>query len=168
MVIAYIMLTVAFAIFISAMYFKLRDNSIEKMSFKESLDLADLPIITFYNNNKKINLLLDTGANLSIINKGVLPQYTHTEIEGSGTTSGIDGVSREVSFASLNLYYGDKKFEETFQVLDMQSAIDKIKTTTGVTMMGILGNNFFKKYRYVLDFDKLIAYSKDGKYNKTK
>lgn len=168
MIIAYIALTLAFAIFISVMYFNFKDNNIEKMSFKESLDLADLPIITFYNNNKKINLLLDTGANLSIINKEVLNNYKYKEEEGTGVTSGIDGVSREVTFASLNLYYGDKKFEDTFQVLDMQSAIDKIKTTTGVTMMGILGNNFFKKYRYVLDFDKLIAYSKDGKYNKTK
>lgn len=168
MVIAYIALTAAFAIFISVMYFNFKDNNIEKMSFKESLDLADLPIITFYNNNKKINLLLDTGANLSIINKDTLTNYKYKEEEGEGVTSGIDGISREVTFASLNLYYGDKKFEDTFQVLDMQGAIDKIKTTTGVTMMGILGNNFFKKYRYVLDFDKLVAYSKDGRYNKTK
>lgn len=168
MVIAYIILTIVFAIFISVIYFKFKNNNIEKMSFKESLDLADLPIITFYNNNKKINLLLDTGANLSIINKEALSQYTHTEVQGRGTTSGIDGVPREVSFTSLNLYYGDKKFEEEFQILDMQDAVNNVKTTTGVTMMGILGNNFFKKYRYVLDFDKLVAYSKDGRYNKTK
>ena len=39
-----------------------------RISFKEALDLTSLPIVTFENNGRKINFLLDTGASKSIIN----------------------------------------------------------------------------------------------------
>ena len=42
------------------------------MSFREALDLVGLPIVTFYQGDKKLNFLLDTGANLSVINKAAL------------------------------------------------------------------------------------------------
>ena len=47
-------------------------NGEPHMSFKESMDLVELPIITFYNNGKKLNFLLDTGANNSIINLSLI------------------------------------------------------------------------------------------------
>ena len=53
-------------------------------------------------------------------------------------------------------------------ISDLDKPFNNIKKESGVTIHGILGNNFFKKYKYVLDFDKLIAYSKDGRYNKVK
>ena len=36
-----------------------------EISFREAMDLAELPVITFYNGDKKINFLLDTGSNIS-------------------------------------------------------------------------------------------------------
>ena len=38
-----------------------------RMSFKEALDLIELPIVTFYQGDKKLNFMLDSGSNLSII-----------------------------------------------------------------------------------------------------
>ena len=35
-----------------------------EISFREAMDLAELPVITFYNGDKKINFLLDTGSNI--------------------------------------------------------------------------------------------------------
>lgn len=54
-------------------------NGEPHMSFKESMDLVELPIITFYNNGKKLNFLLDTGANNSIINKSVIKDLDYKE-----------------------------------------------------------------------------------------
>ena len=51
------------------------------MSFRESLDLADLPIVTFKQGDVKLNLILDTGANYSIIDKEVEKSIT-TEATG--------------------------------------------------------------------------------------
>ena len=42
------------------------------MSFRESLDLTDLPIITFRQGKEKINLILDTGSSKSVIIPEVL------------------------------------------------------------------------------------------------
>jgi hypothetical protein len=42
----------------------------------------------------------------------------------------------------------------------MKEAFGHMKQDTGVTLHGIIGSKFFNKFKYVLDFDELIAYSK--------
>ena len=135
-------------------------NRKDTMSFREAMDLTNLPIVTFYQGDKKFNFLLDTGATLSVINQAALESITHTTINKTGELYGVDGVKREVSYASINLAYKNKDYTEEFQVLDMQEAIDQVKAESGVNMVGIIGSEFFRKYKYVLDFDELVAYSK--------
>lgn len=135
-------------------------NRKDAMSFREAMDLTNLPIVTFYQGDKKFNFLLDTGATLSVINQAALESITHTTTNETGELYGVDGVKREVSYASINLTYKNKDYTEEFQVLDMQEAIDQVKAESGVNMVGIIGSEFFRKYKYVLDFDELIAYSK--------
>ena len=62
------------------------------MSFRESMDLTELPVVTFYQGDKKINFLLDTGSNNSLINA-----YCGLDIEFNGTNieSEIYGLSGE-------------------------------------------------------------------------
>ena len=132
-----------------------------KMSFKESIDLTGLPIVTFYQENKKFNFLLDTGANLSVINKGALKIVKYNKLENSNNTvTGIDGKPIPADSISLNLTYNNVNYEEKFQVVDMKEAFKTIKKESGVSLIGILGSEFFQKNKYVLDFAKLIAYSK--------
>ena len=135
-------------------------NRKDAMSFREAMDLTNLPIVTFYQGDKKFNFLLDTGATLSVINQAALESIIHTTINKTGELYGVDGVKREVSYASINLAYKNKDYTEEFQVLDMQEAIDQVKAESGVNMVGIIGSEFFRKYKYVLDFDELVAYSK--------
>lgn len=135
-------------------------NNKEIMSFRESMDLTNLPIVTFYQGDKKFNFLLDTGASLSVINQSALESIEHTTLEGNGTLFGVDGVNRDVTYASINLTYKSRNYSEDFQVLDIQNAIDQVKSESGVNMIGILGSEFFRKYRYILDFNELVAYSK--------
>ena len=73
---------------------------------------------------------------------------------------GVDGVKRDVTYASINLTYKSRNYSEDFQVLDIQNAIDQVKSESGVNMIGILGSEFFRKYKYILDFNELVAYSK--------
>ena len=51
-------------------------------------------------------------------------------------------------------------YNEKFQVVDMSYAFNSIKQSTGVNIHGILGNSFFEKYGYVIDFKELVAYGK--------
>ena len=135
-------------------------NRKDCISFRESMDLTDLPIITFYQGNNRFNFLLDTGANLSVINSSALNNFQYNEVEGTGNIVGVEGIKKEVSYVNIDLNYKDSKYTEQFQVLDMLDAIDYVKSESGVNMVGILGNNFFRRYKYILDFNELIAYSK--------
>lgn len=130
------------------------------MSFMESMDLVNLPVITFCNEGKKFNFLLDTGASLSMVDSNILDKLSYKNLDYSGSVFGIEGKKVEVPYISLSLEYKGVHYDEEFQVLDMSSAFNQVKAESGVTLSGILSSNFFKKYQYVLDFEKLIAYSK--------
>lgn len=129
-----------------------------RMSFKESLDLVGIPIITFCQGENKYHFILDTGAALSVVNEGAIKNFSYESLPKKGSNYGIDGNILNTSFIKAHIEYKDNKFEEEFQVLDLTSAFNNIKQDHGVTVTGILGNSFFTKYRYILDFKELVAY----------
>ena len=130
------------------------------MSFREAMDLTELPIVTFYIGDKKLNFLLDTGANTSIIDSTSLEEVSYEKTNYCRSVTGMEGNSIETPVVVINLSYRDKVYTEEFQSVDMSAAFGAIKQESGVIVNGILGNAFFTKYRYVLDFKDLIAYSK--------
>lgn len=136
------------------------DDKVGKISFRESMDLLELPVVTFVNNGKKLNFLLDTGASYSSINERDLNGLSYNYTGETGFGFGVEGVLQEDrGYIRMGVKYRNKDYEEEFQVVNLNSAFDIIKQEYGVNLHGILGNSFFQKYRYVLDFDKLIAYS---------
>ena len=67
----------------------IRKNNDRKMSFKESMDLAEMPVVTFYQGDKKFNFLLDTGSNYSHISKEAAKSIKGTMIDTKAKVSGI-------------------------------------------------------------------------------
>lgn len=131
-----------------------------KISFRESVDLTELPVITLYQEDKKFNFLLDTGSNDSIISKpaarSIKGTYSKCErlIEGLGSTN----VSK---ICTTTLLYKNMSFEVECLVSDgITATFNSIKKASGVHIHGILGTKFLQKYKYVLDFDELVAYKK--------
>ena len=59
----------------------------------------------------------------------------------------------------MNVGYRSQSYEDDFQVVDLSQAFGNIKQEFGINLHGIIGNTFFQKYRYVLNFDELVAYS---------
>lgn len=134
----------------------------EAMSFREAMDLAELPVVTFYQGKEKFNFLLDTGSMHSHISKEAAerikgePDEVEVNVNGvGGSTSVVDKaikVSLEYKNNSYNaILLAGNHLDETFKV---------IKDTTGVTVHGVIGSNFLNENKYVLDFEGLIAYSK--------
>lgn len=133
-------------------------NRLKKgISFKESLDLTNLPIVSFKNNDVTLNFLLDTGSDSAYINKSILPQLDYEFTDSKTQMFGIDGNFVENEICSMIISYKDYKFESRFNVHDMDAPFNQIKESTGVQIHGILGSNFFRRYKYILDFEKLIA-----------
>lgn len=129
------------------------------MSFREALDLTDLPVVTFYHHRKKLNFLLDTGSSLSHINKAIASDLEY-ELTGDSTyIIGIEAAKNTVEFCKMTLSYKGKKFDGTFGLSDLEESFKIVKKETGVQIHGVLGNDFMSKYSYILDFDSMIAYS---------
>jgi flagellar basal body rod protein FlgB len=136
------------------------DRKKVEMSFKESMNLTDLPVVTFYNGSTKLNFLLDTGANMCIINSRIIDSLNYKKLDEKGSVFGMEGNSVDIDYISMDFTYNNKSYSSSFQVVDMQEAFDRIKQASGVIVHGILGSKFFEEYKYVLDFKELIAYTK--------
>ena len=130
----------------------------KRMSFKEALDLAEVPIVTFLNNGIKLNFLLDTGSSWSIINESVLPPLVTEKLDAVMNIEAADGNKVPSKFCKMKVSYKDQEFENDFAIRDLDEAFGVVKQESGVQIHGILGSDFFQKYRYVLDFKELIAY----------
>lgn len=146
-------------IIIAYNYYK--PTGITSIPFKESIDLINLPIVTFVNNNVKLHFLLDTGSDDSYINIDVLDKLVVKKsynvkrdiVTGNGSISSSQIVLMDIS-------YKEQCFENAFIVSDMGEAFDAATGNSGIKIHGILGSIFFAKYKYVLDYMKLEAYSK--------
>lgn len=135
-----------------------RNNS--KISFKEAMDLVELPVVTFYNGDKKLNFLLDTGSNVSYINSSIIPLLDHEKTDKEMNTIGIEGNKVSNQFCKMSVTYKNQVFEEEFSIADLDEAFSVVKQESGVQIHGILGSKFFERYKYVLDFKELVAYIK--------
>ena len=153
-------ITCAAIVIIAALIMNFSKRYKTVISFRDALDLTGLPVITFTQGKNKLNFLLDTGATNSVINAVQLNNIVHTVIEGATCeVYGIEGNAQVVPFVEIE-FSRDIDYKGNFQVVDMSAAFDSVKAETGVTIVGILGNDFFQNYKYVLDYNTMIAYSK--------
>lgn len=139
---------------------KVEDSKKDFMSFRETLALTELPIVTFFQGEHKLNFVLDTGANNSVLDMNAAMPL---EVEPTDKVSeyvGVGGKKQMAPMMNINLTYKDKQYTDCFQVMDMSHVFSKIKETTGATVHGMIGNAFMQKYKYVLDFKEMIAYAR--------
>ena len=115
----------------------------------------------WYNSIKDADYIcvLDTGSVSSIIDSRVLDKLQYTEIEGKSIGYGVDGVEHHMDRVGIVLTYKDKDYPDVFRVLDMSASFDALKRDSGVTVHGFLSSTFFERYKYVLNYNELVAYS---------
>lgn len=132
----------------------------DALPFKQGLDLTGLPIVTFYQGDKRLNFLLDTGSNNNIIHKEILKDIKYTPLNKCSDLYGVEGNKQTAKFCNITISYKDSNYEYEYLICDMSNAFGNIKSETGVTLHGIIGSGFFHKFQYILDFKDLIAYSR--------
>lgn len=131
----------------------------KNMSFIESINLTGLPIITFHNNGHAVNMVLDTGSNVCIINKSMLTDLKYEVGEQHVGVIGLNGEAEGGDTVVLSLTYKDWEFDFECWATDLSEMVSSMKKEYGVTVHGLLGTGFFQKYKYVLDFNEMVAYS---------
>ena len=155
-----VVILVLVIVFITNTIDDIRKRNNSKISFKEAMDLVELPVVTFYNGDTKLNFLLDTGSNVSYINSSIISLLVHEKTDKEMNTIGIEGNKVSNQFCKMSVTYNNQVFEEEFSIADLDEAFGVIKQESGVQIHGILGSKFFERYKYVLDFKELIAYIK--------
>ena len=158
LIVVFLSLLVAYTYYGQHKVKKTRDLS--KMSFKESMDLTELPVVTFMVDGVKVNFLLDTGSNVSYINETLLPTLKHTPLDSVSRTVGIEGNIFDNKHCVLHLTYKEFEFKSIFAVANIDNAFNALKKENGINIHGLLGSKFFQEYNYVFDFEELIAYMK--------
>lgn len=132
------------------------------ISFMETFNLTEMPIVTFFAGDTKINFLLDTGSTSSYISQNSSELITGSEeVCNMGVISagGTDNLNCKVIDTFLS--YNNIEYEvKLFVNKNLDESFSKIKDSKGITLHGILGSDFMDKYSYVIDFEKYVAYSK--------
>lgn len=133
-------------------------NSTLKFPIQSTLNAVGVPIIALYNNNRRFNFLIDSGANLSLIDSNILSELKYRNLNTKGTMYGIGGNTIDVTYIKMNLHIEDCVFKENFQVVDLTPTFIKIEKENGVKIHGVLGNSFFEKYKGVINYEKYMFY----------
>lgn len=132
-------------------------------SFKETMTDVGIPIVTLKNGEKEFNFILDTGSDISHIDSNIKDSLSDTEeVEGDNLTviTANGSVEGNNSWIRVPLNYKKQSFTEDFIPLDLHDSFESLREDTGIQLHGILGGTFLRKYRYVLDYDDLVAYTK--------
>lgn len=161
LLITFVILTLIFVLGIVIHYRNKLHREKTKLSIKESLELTNIPIITLHNNGKPFNFLLDTGSSESHIRSDVSNLLTGEVYNCDYSYIGSCGGADASETLETVLYHKDMAFKATLIVnSSLNEAFKGVENSRGVHIDGLLGSDFFKRHRYVLDFAELVAYYK--------
>jgi hypothetical protein len=117
-----------------------------------------LPLIIVKLFDNDICLLLDTGSNRNIIDYRIYNHFKEKllETKNSDNILTLSGQTKGVEVFIPFVFEG-VKYNEPFVCTDNTNSFDVIRKESGVQIHGILGNNFFLKEGWVIDFDKQLV-----------
>lgn len=147
-----------------ALIFNAIDDHSHSISFDTAYDEAGLPIVTLENNGSKFNFLVDTGANLCVLNAKYTEVINCEPVGGTGTMFGMEGNIQEVTYVKAELTHGRRKFNVAFQVVNIDNAFGRIEQDYNITIHGVLGTSFLERYKGKIDFiEHKLKYGKEDK-----
>lgn len=124
------------------------------------LQKIGLPLIVVQLFNNNICLLLDTGSNQNIIDKRIYEIFKD-KIQLNDEVKQITTLGEPLinSFEVILPFVFERvEYEEPFVCVENIEGFNAIKEESDIQLHGILGNNFFLKYGWIIDFDKIIIY----------
>jgi hypothetical protein len=123
------------------------------------LSKTGLPLIVVKIFDHDICFMLDTGSNRNIIDHRIYDHFkdrlppSETSSEVLTLNGAAAGIIVDVPFT-----FEDQEYHEPFLCTEITDAFDKIHAESGIQIHGILGNHFFLKHGWVLDFEKIEVY----------
>lgn len=142
---------------------KNNNNSFLSFSFSKGFTSPNIPIATFYQGDKELNFIIDTGSDDNVINRDALEDIEHDMIDHNGTLAGVGGVY-QVEACTIAFQHDGEDFAAKFLVSDhLKEAFDNIRKAHAIQLHGMLGSKFLMQNNIVLDFNNLMAYNSKEK-----
>jgi hypothetical protein len=137
-----------------------KNKSLLALSFSKGFTSPNIPIITISQGNRELNFILDTGSDRNIIDSNILPLLEHTQHKG-GESIALTGVggTKKVQICSITFQIKEESYTADFLVSDMKDAFSAVKEASAVHLHGILGSEFLRSNKIVLDFSSMVAYN---------
>lgn len=76
-------------------------------------------------------------------------------------TFGVASTTLSTKHFSLPFRKGDSEYSENYKILDITNAMKELTNRNGITVVGLLSQNFLVKYKMVLDFDNGIIWGEE-------
>ena len=132
-----------------------RNRNERAMQFNQSLFLKEktIPIITFKLDNDKINLILDTGSELNILNEDYYKSHSEHFVlidSVNNPINTVNGVILQKTYIVETVL--NDSINIRFNVMDMTDMVDNIFYNQQMIANGLLGIDFFYDNNVVIDF----------------
>ena len=132
-------------------------------SFKTTIAQPDgkLSFIKTNINGKEAYLLIDTGANLTVIDTKAAAHLGLKTRESGGDITGIGGTTlmqeaTNVKFIEL----GPNDYPVKVMVSDISGVLETINSAVSFKVVGILGSDFLTQNRMVIDYNQGIIFTR--------
>lgn len=139
-------------------------SNLAKISLSNTLKSIGIPAIPvkLFNSDREVLMIVDTGADISIMDMSVYENYKEfmTEVKGMSSVVTAGSSVNEGFKAKFDLFCGDLRYREMFVCMDCSCGFSRIKEETGVQLHGILGTDFMRRHQWIIDFEREIIVMK--------
>lgn len=123
----------------------------------QAFDKTDVPFITIDIQGKQLNLLVDTGCGISIISKNALENLSYTPSPRKINLKALTDDTLDSETVSIPITVCGKEIIEDFVIYDQEEDMAGFQKHYGITLHGILGNEFFEKTHCKIDYKKHLV-----------
>ena len=139
--------------------FFIKNRSPKVIPFKNSNNEdIRIPIIQKDINNEEVLFILDSGANISIIDSTWYYNNKHMFTEAEDVNMVLTGISGVVSINSKIIYTEIDEDYVVFTITDLVPVTQNL-SRQGFKIVGILGSDYLKDNNLIIDYKKQAVYT---------
>lgn len=113
------------------------------------------PIVEMTLNDKKVWVLMDTGASISILNLKSTDEFGYKTMLNTNSQRTAPGFGSENNIlyrvSDAKLTFGETQLKKQFYAFDITNIVNSINARTGKKITAIIGTNIMKPYGFVID-----------------
>ena len=117
---------------------------------------TDIPYISLSIQGFELNFIIDTGCGVSIIRKDMLSNLDYADSSRKVQLSALTSDSLHADMVTIPIMTNSRQVEEDFVVYD-QEDIANFQALYGITIHGILGNEFLERTGCQIDYKNHIV-----------